>query len=361
MRKTVCTLILLGLALSLTLLGCRPPEVEGVVINIDRGLYDKALEVAQQAIEKYPNNAEAWFYYGWLQGKKGNFEEMSKAYDKALALNPDMPVKLEGKKLPAKMAIEDTRMRFYAESYNSGVQIYNKALQTDDPEQRKALLEQARQKFLAAKTIYPTRTDYYRPLAVTYLQLGDTTQAENLFMASLDAQPDNDSLVVLVGDFFLQAGKLDKATELYNRALKINPNNVEAYISLGELEAKRQNWDKSVQYFAKASELAPKNAAVAFNVAVSFYNQERYEEAIPYFQKVLKLEPDNEQATGLLAVCYLQTKKYQEAQTLLEEATQKHPDNVDYWNYLAIAYANQNMKDKAEAALRKVKELKGEL
>ena len=66
--------------------GCRPPELEGVVININQKQYEKAYDLAKEAVQKYPDNPEAWYYLGELHGRFEKFEEMSEAFDKSLSL-----------------------------------------------------------------------------------------------------------------------------------------------------------------------------------------------------------------------------------------------------------------------------------
>lgn len=101
---------------------CRPPEVEGTVLNIKQELYDEAFKSSQLAIEKYPGNAEAWFYWGWLNGeKKQNYAEMNKAFDKALELNAAQKVVYQGANVSVKEAVENYRNGEFAENYNSAV------------------------------------------------------------------------------------------------------------------------------------------------------------------------------------------------------------------------------------------------
>lgn len=358
--KKYSGLTLILLVTILALFSCRPPEVEGLIVRINQQLYDdETYRLAEEAVSTNPGNAEAWYYYGWLYGKKGDFEKMNMAFDKCLELNPEQPVKSDAGNIPAKVAIKNLRAAYFAENHNAGVAAYKKAFETDDETARKELLEKARDKFIAARKASPDRKEPIPPLTSTLLQLGDTTAAENVFLDAMKKGLVDDTLILNAADFYLVIKRTDKAEEMYKKVLEHNPKNGDAYLGLGQIETNKGNWEKARQYFEKALEIDPENSNVAFNIGVSFYNQEKYAEAIPYLRKTLEAEPDNKSIYEILGVCYVQSEKYDEGLPFLEDAVERYPDDASLWNYLAIVYANKGMKDKAEEAMKKTKELEG--
>jgi len=362
MKKYSVWILIAVLSMFVILSACRPPEVEGLVVRIGQQLYDdETYELAEQAVQTHPNNAEAWYYYGWLHGRKGNFKEMNEAFDKCLSLNPAQKVKADGGTVSIQDAVERNKMNYFAENHNLGVSHYKKAFDAENEETRKTEFEKARENFVAALEVAPDREEPLQPLANTYLQLGDTMEAEKVFLVAVEKNPDNDTLMMRGADFYLQANQLDKAEEMYRKALQANPSNSQAFLGLGDLETKKSNWDKAAEYFEKALEMDPDNANVAFNIGVSLYNQEKYAEAIPYLRRILETEPDNRELYEILGICYIQSQMFDEGLPFLEEAVQRFPDDSDLWNYLAIIYANKGMKAKAEEALQKTKELEGNM
>jgi len=344
---------------SFFLAGCRPPELESVVMNINQKKYDDAMASAQQAVQKYPDNPEAWYYLGWLYGQKGQYKEMNNAFKKTLSLNPKAPVKFQGKQVPAEGAIENIRLTSFAQNYNKGSKAFNSARDLPTPEEKHQKYLEAVKDLLAAKDAYPERNETYRPLALAFLMAGDTTQAEKTFQDALEMQPQNDSLYALVGDFYMQAKMPDKAAQMYKKALEINPDYTQVYLALGQLASNRKDWDTAVKYFSSAMEKDPNNSTVAFNIAVIYYNQDKYKEALPYLKKTLELEPDNKQIYEVLGISYIQLKDYDSALPLLETGVEKFPDDQLLWNYMGIVYANKGMKDKAQKAFKRYKELHG--
>lgn len=345
------------------LVACRPPELEGLVVRLNQQMYDEeTYKLAEDAIQKYPENAEAWYYYGYLQGRKGNFEKMNEAFDKCIALNPQQTVKVEGGgSMTIKDAVKRNRTSYFAENFNAAKSSYDKARNEKDEAKRKELLQSAIDKFTAAHKADPTRTEPLMPLAVSMLMIGDTSGAENQFQQAIKMQPQNEDILQATGDFYLQLDKLDKAEEIYQKALSINPDNANALLGLGQIETKRGNWDTAAEHFEKALELNPENSSIAFNIGVSLYNQEKYEQAIPYLRRTQEAEPDNKELYEILGICYVQSQNYDEGMEFLEDAVQRFPEDAELWNYLAIIYANKGMKDKAEEAMKKTKELEGSM
>ncbi|MBN2224502.1 MAG: tetratricopeptide repeat protein [Deltaproteobacteria bacterium] len=59
--------------------------------------YSKAIEICENAIKEYPNDANFWYYEGFALAEKGSFKEAEKAYDAANKLKPFRFKKVEFK------------------------------------------------------------------------------------------------------------------------------------------------------------------------------------------------------------------------------------------------------------------------
>ena len=339
--------------------GCRPPEVEGTVINIQKNLYDEAMESAQKAVEKYPDNAEAWFYWGWLYGDyKKDYEKMNEGFNKALELNPAQTVTFMGQSLTVKQAVEQYRTGKFADNYNSAVKIIPQAQQAEDQEKREKLFLSAKKKLELAIRIAPDRVEPYHPLALTFLSLGDTTAALTTVEAGLKKNPTNPILLIGSGEIYLMTKQYDKASEAFTKALELDPQNATVYQKLGNLEAERGDWTKANEYYQKAMELEPDNVDLAYNIGVGLYKQEQYAEAIPYFKKTVEADPTDLLTTRILGICYVQAEKNDEGIEFLEQAVQQFPDEASLWEYLAILYGRKGMTKEADEAFNKSKMLK---
>ena len=131
MRRYTAIFALLLFTLSVLLNACRPPELEQAVIDYNAGRFDNAYEEAKEASEKYPDNEEAWYYLGEIEGRKGNIKAMIDAFDKSMSL-----------KNTFQQQIELSKKNYYGKAYNDGVSAYNSMIKIEDkesPEAKKAM------------------------------------------------------------------------------------------------------------------------------------------------------------------------------------------------------------------------------
>lgn len=351
------SIILIAVAM-LILSACRPPELEGTVLYIKKEQYNDALAQAEEAIKKYPDQSEAWFYYGWLSAEMNNdYATMNEAFDKALGLAPQK-VEYKGGKVDSKSAIEDYRGKLFTDNFNEAIKLIPEANELEG-EARKKKLMMAKEKLDIAHRSSPDRVEPYRPMALANLFLGDTTAATTILEDGLKKNPDSEDLVTVAGEVYSIAGNTDRAVELYKKALTLNDQNVVVYQRLGNIESKRKNWEEAKKHFEKAIELDPSNKDVAFNIGVSYYNQGQLQDAIPFFQKTIEADPDDEAVYEILGRTYAAAEEYEAGKGFLESAVQKFPENADLWEFLAITYGQLGQSDKSSEAFNKSKALKG--
>ncbi len=360
MYRSAIKMLLVFVAGILILSGCRPPELEGTVLYIQKEQYSDALAQAKEAVAKYPDVAEGWFYLGWLSAEQEkDYDTMNSSFAKALELDPAMKVQYKGGKIDIKTAIQDYRGNMFTENFNSAIKIIPQAQELEGEAKTKKLME-AREKLELATMASPERFEPYRPLALTYLFAGDTTGAESALEKGLAGNPENEDLLVSAGEIYSLSGKNDRAKELLEKVLSINAENGMVYQRLGNIASQEKDWDKANEYFGKAIELDPDNKDLAFNIAVSYYNRGQLKEAAPFFEKTLAADPEDVAVYEILGRCYVAGEMYDEAHPFLEGAVEKFPDNGDLWEFLAITYGQKGMSDKADEAFKKSKELKGE-
>ena len=360
MKSSTSKFILMLVVALIVFSACRPKELESTVMAVNSQSYDDALKHANDAVKAYPENAEAWYYLGFLSAEHTkDYAKMNEAFDKVLSLNPAQRVNLSGGTVAAKDAITQIRTGKFAENYNSGIKMIQDAQALTDDTQKKEKFAQARDKLQVASEIDPSRTEPYRPLAMANIFLGDTTKAEAALEQGLAKMPNDEMMVIASAEVYSMTGNFEKSEAMFKKALQINPNNSDAYQKLGMMESNRKNWDKANEYYTKAIEMDPDNADLAYNIGVSLYNQQKTDEAIPYFVKSLESEPDNEITFNILANCYVRTQtKVDEGIVFMEKATQMYPENATYWEYLAIMYGNKGMGKEANEAFKKSQELK---
>ena len=370
MKKLLILSMVLAIIGILLLAGCRPPELEGVKINMNQGMYDKAYELAKESIVKYPNNPEAWYLLGELHGHHEKYVEMNEAFKKSLSISPLF-----------EKEIGNTRSRLFSETFNTAINSYfNPAAKVEDSDKKKELYRKAADKLVKSHLIDPTRNEPLIPIATANFQLGDTATAEKYLIEAANMNANNDSILIVIGDYFMNFNDPEKAEELYKKAITIDDNNPEGHIALGELYAQKEMWEKAIIEFDKGVKLQPNNPAIPMNIGIIYYQIKKHEEAIPYFKKTIEIAGGDQDVTELLSLSYLQAAQkyhdlysenedtkyvekymaiYDEALLFLEDAIVKYPDSPMLHNNLGVVYAQKGMKAEAEKMFEKQKELDG--
>lgn len=353
-------LVLLSLAVLMN--ACRPPELEQAVIDYNGGRFDNAYAEAKVATEKYPDNEEAWYYLGELQGRKGQLKEMIESFDKSLAL-----------KETYKNEIEMAKKNYFSKYYNDAVSAYNALIKIEDkqsPEAKKKL-DLVIENF---NNVLHVRNDYManRLISVSYQFLEDDENALKYLVAAADADPDTALAWLDLGYFYQRNKDFIKAAEQFKKGIEVDPENSECLIRHAESLDLADLKEEAVVAYKKAYEKVPTEKAIPFNLGLLLFKQATsldandanrkpiMEDAAFYFEKAKELDPEIKEIYDLLGTLLLQLEKFDEARELLEKGVEIFPDSSSVWQNLSFLYAKMGDKEKAEEAFERSKMLQGE-
>jgi tetratricopeptide (TPR) repeat protein len=350
--------VVLVIVLSLTLTSCRPPELEGAVVHYKAGRMEQAYELAMEASQKYPDNAEVWYYLGEVQGKRGEIKEMLESFDKSLALQKTY----EG-------AITLARLKYFNKFYNDGVSSFNAFIKIEDKEseQSKNAANKVIDNFMSAQLI---KKDYManRLISIAYQNLDEQDNALKYLEEAAKVKPDTVLAWIELGFHFNRLQDYTKASEYFKKGLDVEPNNVECITLYAQSLDFAGNKEEAIKAYNKAMELNPEEKALPFNLGLILNKKaneaedpdkkkELYEQAIMYFEKVYEIDPQLKDVYDLLSTLLLVLEKYDEAEKLLTDGIERFPESSSMWQNLSFLYAKQGRKDEAEKAYQRSKEL----
>lgn len=358
MKKTILMIFSSLLILSL-LSSCRPPELEGAFVDYKAGRFEKALELAKDATEKYPNNPEAWYLLGELYGKQGNIQEMMNAYDNSLKIGP----KFEPQ-------ITESKNYYYSTEFNKGVAQYNSFTKVEDKKSDDAVksLNSALENF---KNVTFIKNDFRANelIALCYAMLDDKENSLNSYKSLTVNFPDSVSSWIHLGTYYFNGQNYEEAIPNYNKALELDNNNVEAITYLAQSYDFLNRRDEAVKAYDKAMELNPQEKAFPFNAGLLFIkagNEEGIDEniqkgflakSIDYFAKALAIDANLKEAYQLKSTSELRIGKFVEAKETLLAGLDIYPEDGSMWYNLGVSYARLNEKAKSEEAFKKASEL----
>lgn len=99
----------------------------------------------------------------------------------------------------------------------------------------------------------------YRGLAETYLKKGENEEAMQTFNFLSQLTPDDDTLLIRLGDVFEEQGNVDKAIKYYEQAVVLNDAIASRFYHLAELLLRVKQAEVALEAASQAVELEPKN------------------------------------------------------------------------------------------------------
>jgi len=173
MKKIFSFVLTMALLVALmSTMGCQTKEVTSAKVYISQNNWDKAIEQLEQAVQIYPNDAEARYLLGEGYGNKGLWEKMNEMFNQSTALAPTFATQ-----------IKNTREKYWVNVFNQGVAKVNaKEGETAD-------LEGAAKFFSDAVRIDPSHIESYKNLAYAHLRSNNLPAAIKAYQDYLAINP----------------------------------------------------------------------------------------------------------------------------------------------------------------------------
>jgi len=136
--------------------------------------------------------------------------------------------------------------------------------------------ELAEQDFERSARLAPLASFGYVGIGVTYLETGHAESAIAVLRERLKKQPDDASLLYLLGEALMRTGVTpgDKgyaeAQSAFERAVKLNPNLCLAHVDLGEIYIDQERFKDAIQQLEKARSIDPKEKSAYSHLAVAY-------------------------------------------------------------------------------------------
>lgn len=352
-------LFAMALILIILLAACRDPSLEQAIIDYNGNRYDQAYESIQKAVKKVPDNAEAWYYYGKIAGKKDDVKQMVDAFDKSLKINDSF-----------KPQIENDKNSYFSKFYNSGVQSYNSFIKIEDKESENAqkALQKIIEEFNKALII---KDDYQanRLIANAYRSLNDEENQLKYLNLAAESNPDTALAWIELGFVYRSKKDYEKAGEYFKKAIETDPKNTDALTMYAECLDFSGKKEEAIAAYKNAVEVNPQEKAIPFNLGLLLYKEankeeledtqrkQYLEEAEIYFKKAYDLDPEFKELYDLYGPVLIHNEKYDLAESVLLEGIKYFPDAPTIWVNLSVVYARKGDSKKANEADAKAKEL----
>ena len=375
--------------LSSTGFQCGSAETTSAKLYISQKQYDKAEEALLKQVTKAPTDEESWFTLGQVRIELKKYIEANQAFDKALAISD-----------AHKVEINKRKVSLWAMMLNEGIESFKRGSATP------ASYDSAITMFQNASIFQPDSAYTYYALSLAQSAKKQDEIAIASLEKAIEKNPNLSEAVQRLGKLYRGkaeelAGKdtvgqrayLTKAAHLYEAAHRGEPDVVDYISQLIDIYASLGEDDKALALTRDAVAADPQNRAFRYVYGVFFIKQDKFQEGIEQLIKVEQVKPDSasdpiySDAVYNLGVAYLNwgvalkkeasakaekaladknknfkedlsyKDKWKQALPYFEKAAELKKDDVVLWQQLGKLYANLNMREKADAAFKKVDEL----
>lgn len=141
--------------------------------------------------------------------------------------------------------------------------------------------------------------------------------------------------------------RYDEAIDSYNQALQINPNYVEALYELGALFNNLKRYPEALDYSRQAIVIEPKDSHAWYVNGYALDGLGFHEKAITSFDQAIKLEPDKLEAWLSRGYALAKLCRYDEAIICFNEAIKFKPDFYIAWDAQGVSLENLGRYDEA--------------
>ena len=206
------------------------------------------------------------------------------------------------------------------------------------------------------------RDRWLMTLAAAYRSLGRSNEAEQTYLAMIEADPADGAARQALGDLYQADERLDEAIEQYAQASQADPNDVQAAFRLGRTLLRVDRVDEAAAIaqsllanspsayqsyllaarvalargdataalasLRQAQSLAPTDSAALILIGDSFLTARRLDEAASAYSAAVALEPRNSSALVGLARVYQARGQLADAETSLRRALAAAPNNL---------------------------------
>ena len=124
------------------------------------------------------------------------------------------------------------------------------------------------------------------------LKMNDIKLAEQLALQILEADQEDASAYILIGNVYTAKGEINRAIQSYQRSIELYPNNPEGYNNIGLIYRKEGNLPAALNALHKAFSLAPDRADISYNLGNICRAQGKNKEAVGYFKKAVEIDPE---------------------------------------------------------------------
>ncbi|HWR01331.1 MAG TPA: tetratricopeptide repeat protein [Chlorobaculum sp.] len=285
------------------ILETRPDHFEALnllgLLSVQTQNHRRAVDLIDQAIAIFPDNAASHFNRGMALQALGQPEAAVAGYEKAIGLRPD-----------------------HAEAWsNRGVALHD--LKRCD---------EAVRSYDRATAIRPDYAEAWSNRGNSLFELKALDEAVRSYERALAIRPDYAEAWSNRGNVLMELMQWEEAVESYGRAIALMPENAEAWFNRGNALQALKQFAGAAGSYEKALSLRPDFAEAWFNHGNTLLELRHGEAAIASYDHAITLMPEHAQMWCNRGNAFMELGRLEDAIASYERATAIRPDYAEAWS-----------------------------
>ena len=214
-------------------------------------------------------------------------------------------------------------------------------------------LDEAERIYAAVLERQPERTDALNVMGILQYQRGALGAAAALMRRVVEIEPSADGVWNNLGNVLLRIGELDEAGRAFRRSLELVPS-ADAWANLARVFRRVRDYTHSQQACLQALALQPGHAVATHNLALALLLDGRLDEGVEAALQAMRLLGPGEQRRQLYSQILLVAGEHERAATILRAWLAQEPGNPYVLHHLAACTGEGAPARASDAYVEKV-------
>lgn len=208
-------------------------------------------------------------------------------------------------------------------------------------ESQKTALDRAISELIASEMVSAERPENHVNLALLYVQMGRTGDAESELQTALRLDPNFVPAMVNLADLYRMQQRDDEGQKWLEKAIAVAPNAAEPIHAFGLLKIRQKKYLEALDLLAKAATLQPSNVRYSYVYAVALNSSGQLDRAITVLENAHRIRPADRQVLFGLITFERNKGNLSSAAAYAEQLVQLTPDDPNARAMLAHLQGQQ--------------------
>lgn len=215
---------------------------------------------------------------------------------------------------------------------------YSIDLTTAQELHRAGHLTQAKENYLQLLNENPENVTVLHMLGILAAEEGNLEEAKTYLESAYKINPTDSTYALHLANIYKALKLFSKASQILQEVINNNPKSAAAYNNLGTVYYAEEKWQLAMEAYEQAIAIQPEYADAYYNLGLAMLKASRWDLAKNTFQSLLELSPRHAGGMFQLACMAMAREEYPQAIKLFNDVAKDHPYHFETQTNLATCY-----------------------